>query len=75
MYVMVFPGGIVGFDWIWLGLGVMVDIGSHVGGGYTNRHRIPGVSSTPEPVAKTPPPAPPAAPVTPAAPEEPSTEE
>ncbi len=75
MYVIVFPGGIVGFDWIWLGLGVLADIGSHVGGAYTNRERIPGVSSTPEPVAKTPPPAAPAAPVAPAAPEEPTTEE
>ena len=72
MYVLVFPGGIVGFDWIWLGLGLLVDIGSHVGGGYTNRDRIPGVSSEPEAVAKYPPPA---APVTPAAPEEPTTEE
>ncbi len=42
MYVLVFPGGIIGFDWIWLGLGLLVDIGSHAGGGYTNRNRIPG---------------------------------
>jgi len=28
-YVLVFPGGIVGFDWIWLGLGVLFDIGSY----------------------------------------------
>jgi hypothetical protein len=69
MYALVFPGGIVGFDWIWLGLGLLVDIGSHVGGGYTNRDRIPGVSSEPEAVAKTPPPA------APVAPEEPTTEE
>ena len=49
--------------------GLLVDIGSHVGGGYTNRDRIPGVSSEPEAVVKTPPPA------APVAPEEPTTEE
>ncbi len=45
MYVIVFPGGVVGFDWIWLGLGLLVDISSYVGGGYGNRDRMPGYSS------------------------------
>jgi hypothetical protein len=40
MYVLVFPGGIVGFDWIWLGLGLLIDIGSYAGGGYGNRNRF-----------------------------------
>ena len=44
MYVLVFPGGVTGFDWIWLGLGLLVDIGSYTGGGYGNRHRVPGYS-------------------------------
>jgi len=26
MYVIVFPGGITGFDWVWLGLGLFADI-------------------------------------------------
>jgi hypothetical protein len=26
MYVLVFPGGINGFDWLWLGLGLVADI-------------------------------------------------
>ena len=32
MYVLVFPGGIVGFDWLWLGLGLLADIASYSGG-------------------------------------------
>lgn len=43
MYVLVFPGGVTGFDWVWIGLGVLADLGSYVGGGYGNRDRIPGV--------------------------------
>ena len=45
MYVIVFPGGITGFDWIWLGLGLLADISSYAGGGWGNRNRIPGYSS------------------------------
>ena len=44
MYVLVFPGGVTAFDWIWLGLGLLADIGSYTGGGYGNRHRVPGYS-------------------------------
>jgi len=40
MYLLVFPMGIVGFDWIWLGLGVLADIGMYAGGGYGNRDRF-----------------------------------
>ena len=32
MYIAIYPGGILGFDWIWLGLGVFADIFSYVGG-------------------------------------------
>jgi hypothetical protein len=39
MYLLVFPMGIVGFDWIWLGLGLLADIGTYGGGGYGNRDR------------------------------------
>lgn len=35
-YVAVFPGGIVGFDWVVLGLAVLVDIATY-GGGYRSR--------------------------------------
>lgn len=30
-YLIVFPGGIVGFDWLWLGIGVLFDISSYAG--------------------------------------------
>lgn len=42
MYLAVWPGGVVGFDWIWIGLGILFDIGMYAGGGYGNRDRIPG---------------------------------
>jgi hypothetical protein len=40
MYVIVAPGGVVGWDWLWLGLMVVVDIGSYTGG--LGRKRLPG---------------------------------
>jgi hypothetical protein len=40
MYIIIAPGGIVGFDWIWLGLGVLFDILSYGGGGYSNKERF-----------------------------------
>ncbi len=40
MYVLVASGGIVGFDWIWLGLGLLADIASYGGGGWGNRSRL-----------------------------------
>jgi len=33
-----------GWDWIWLGLGVMCDVASYVGG-YHKRQQVRGVSS------------------------------
>ena len=41
MYVLVAPGGVVGFDWLWIGLAVLSDIGMYAGGGIGNRDRIP----------------------------------
>jgi hypothetical protein len=40
MYVVVFPGGVDGFDYLWLGLGLAFDVFSWFGGGYTNRDRM-----------------------------------
>jgi len=41
MYVIVSPvGGVTGFDWVWLGLAVLADIGSYAGGGFGNRNRL-----------------------------------
>jgi len=39
-YLIVFPGSVVGLDWLWLGLGLLIDLGAHFGGGYRNRNRI-----------------------------------
>jgi hypothetical protein len=38
MYVIVFPAGINGFDWVWLGLAVVIDIASYAGGGASGRN-------------------------------------
>jgi hypothetical protein len=46
MYLIVWSpvNGIWGLDWLWLGLGVLFDIGMHVGGGYGNRDRLRGTA-------------------------------
>lgn len=40
MYVIVAPGGVAGWDWLWIGLMLVADIGSYTGG--YGRKRIPG---------------------------------
>ena len=40
MYVIVYPGGIVGFDWLLLALGVLADIAGY-GSGYRQRKDVP----------------------------------
>jgi hypothetical protein len=42
MYLIVYPGGIVGFDWVILILGILADIASYSGGVWGNRNQIPG---------------------------------
>ena len=44
MYLIVFPGGIQGFDWVWLILGIIADVASYSGSFYGNRNTIPGYS-------------------------------
>jgi hypothetical protein len=41
MYVLVAPGGVTGFDWVWLILAIIGDVAMYSGGGYGNRDRIP----------------------------------
>ncbi|MHA6794244.1 hypothetical protein ACVGVM_12165 [Pseudonocardia bannensis] len=42
MYVLVAPGGIGGFDAIWLALAVLVDLSGYAGGGvYRSRRGMP----------------------------------
>jgi hypothetical protein len=40
MYIAIYPGGIIGFDWLLLGLGVFLDILSYTGG-YRQRQSVP----------------------------------
>ena len=40
MFVIVAPGGVVGLDWLWIGLMLVADIASYSGG--LGRKRIPG---------------------------------
>ncbi len=44
MYVLVWSPttGIVGFDWFWLILAFLIDLGGITSSGYANRNRVPG---------------------------------
>ncbi len=41
-YVIVSPGGVNGIDWLWVAVGVVIDIMFWGGGTYKNRDRVPG---------------------------------
>jgi hypothetical protein len=51
MYVFMWsPGiGLVGWDWLWLGLAVLLDIGHWGHTGWQNRNAIPGYSGSQTP--------------------------
>jgi len=38
-YVLVAPGGLYGFDWIWLGLGILLDLSAYSSSGYSQFRR------------------------------------
>jgi hypothetical protein len=40
-YLYAFPGGIAGYEWILLGVALLVDLAGH-GGSYRHRRRMPG---------------------------------
>jgi len=42
MYLIIYPGGVVGFDWVILILGILADVASYSGGFYGNRNQVPG---------------------------------
>ena len=46
MYIAIYPGGIIGFDWILLGLGIFADMAGYFGG-YRHRERVPGGDQIP----------------------------
>ena len=41
-YLIVYPGGVVGFDWIILILGILIDIASYTGSFWYNKEQVPG---------------------------------
>jgi len=46
MYTVVWQtGGVQGWNWLWVGIALLIDIGSYSGSAYGNRSRIPGMSS------------------------------
>jgi hypothetical protein len=45
MYVLLWsPAGIVGWDWFWLFLALLLDFGGMGSSGWANRNRVPGYS-------------------------------
>ena len=43
MYLLIYPGGVVGFwEWLLLILGIVADVASYAGGTWGNRKQIPG---------------------------------
>ncbi len=48
MYVLVYvPGvGVTGWSWVWIALGVVLDLATHSAGAYSNRKRIAGYSAS-----------------------------
>lgn len=42
LYVIVAPGGVNGIDWLWIALGVVIDVMFWSGGAWKNRDRVPG---------------------------------
>ena len=43
VYVIVAPGGIQWFDWIWLAFALLGDLGSYTGGGVSRKRRYASV--------------------------------
>ncbi len=41
MFVVVAPGGVEGFDYVWLVIGLAMDLFTWGGGAFTNRDRMP----------------------------------
>jgi hypothetical protein len=40
MFVLVAPGGVEGFDWVWLGIALAGDLAMYGGGVFGNRDRV-----------------------------------
>ncbi len=54
MYVIIWsPGGLVGWDWFWLILALLIDVSSYGGNAYANKDKMnkPSTSTTPKTTA------------------------
>jgi len=40
VFVALFPGGIDGLEWLWMGIALALDLGNTFGGAYGNRGRV-----------------------------------
>jgi hypothetical protein len=49
-YVLVYDisGSVTGWGWLWVVLALLLDLGTHSSGAYTNRHRLPGYKASGE---------------------------
>jgi len=54
MYVLAFPGGLSGLDWIFIGIGFIADVASYGGSGYGGKKQMTSSKSATKP-ASTPP--------------------
>ena len=50
IYMLVFPGGITGFEWVLIVFGVLGDVATYGGGAYGNRDQMPMYKSPTPPV-------------------------
>lgn len=39
VWALVANGGVTGFDWVWLGIGILADLGSYGSGAWSRSHR------------------------------------
>ena len=47
MYTLLYlPGGLTGFDWVWVGIAFALDIGHYGYSAYGNRNQIPGYTGS-----------------------------
>jgi amino acid transporter len=53
MYVLAFPGGMTGWDWLFIAIGFFADLASYGGSGYGGKKQMSG-PSTPPPASATP---------------------
>jgi hypothetical protein len=53
MYVIVSPGGITGFDWLWIGIAFFADVSSYAGGAYKGKKQMSSTTTTSTPPSTT----------------------